>query len=74
MAKDDRFEMDGTVIEVLRGTKFRVRLENGHECICTLSGKLRQNYIKIITGDSVTIDLSVSDPKLEHGRIIYRKK
>ena len=72
---DDRFEMDGTVIEVMRGTKFRVKLDdNGAECICTLSGRLRQNYIRILNGDHVTVDLSVKDPKLEHGRIVWRDK
>lgn len=75
MAKqDDRFEMEGKVIETLRGTKFRVQLENGHVCTCTLSGKLRQNYIRIIPGDIVTVDLSINDPKLENGRIIWRTK
>lgn len=75
MAKEnDRFELEGKVIEALPGTKFRVQLENGHTCICTLSGKLRQNYIRIIPGDNVTIDLSINDPKLEHGRIIWRTK
>ena len=75
MAKqNDRFEMEGKVIENLRGTKFRVELENGHVCVCTLSGKLRQNYIKIIPGDNVTVDLSINDPNLENGRIIWRTK
>ena len=72
--QDDRFEMDGVVIDVLPGTKFRVQLDNGHVCTCTLSGKLRQNYIKIIRGDHVTIDLSSSDPGLQNGRIIWRNK
>lgn len=76
MAKqNDRFEVEGVVTEALPGTKFRVKLlENGHECICTLSGKLRQNYIRIIPGDNVTIDLSVNDPNLQNGRIIWRNK
>lgn len=71
---DDRFEMEGEVIDVLPGTKFKVKLENGHECICTLSGKLRVNYIRILRGDKVTVDLSVNDPELKHGRIIWRAK
>lgn len=71
---DDRFEMEGEVIDVLPGTKFKVKLENGHECICTLSGKLRMNYIRILKGDKVTIDLSANDPELSHGRIIWRSK
>lgn len=75
MAKDnDRFEMEGTVIDRLPGTKFKVQLENGHVCTCTLSGKLRQNFIKIIEGDNVTIDLSTKDPTLSNGRIIWRTK
>ena len=72
---DDRFEMEGEVIDLLPGSKFKVRiLENGHTCICTLSGKLRQNYIRIIRGDRVTVDLSISDPTLQNGRIIWRNK
>lgn len=75
MAKEnDRFEMEGTVIDRLPGTKFKVQLENGHVCTCTLSGKLRQNFIRIIEGDKVTVDLSIHDPKLENGRIIWRSK
>lgn len=74
MSKSDRFEMEGTVIDTLPGAKFKVQLENGHVCTCTLSGKIRMNYIKIINGDSVTVDLSINDPKLENGRIIYRNK
>lgn len=75
MAKnDDRFEIEGIVIDTLPGTKFKVQLENGHVCTCTLSGKLRQNYIRILKGDSVTVDLSINDPKLENGRIIWRNK
>lgn len=70
----DRFEMDGVVTEALRGSKFLVKLENGHEITCTLSGKLRQNYIRILRGDKVTVDISAQDPNLEHGRIIWRSK
>lgn len=73
MAKD-RFEANGVVIDVLPSTKFKVRLENGHECTCTLSGKLRQAFIKILKGDSVTVDLSINDPGLKNGRIIWRNK
>lgn len=74
MKQDERIQMEGTVEEVLRGTTFKVRLENGHLCTCKLSGKLRQNYIRIIKGDKVTIDLSISDPGLQNGRIIWRDK
>lgn len=73
MAKD-RFEMEGKVVNCLPGAKFEVELENGHKCICTLSGKIRTNYIKIINGDKVTVDLSVNDPELKNGRIIWRSK
>lgn len=75
MAKQDsRFEMNGEVVDNLPGAKFKVLLENGHTCVCTISGKLRQNNIRIIKGDSVIIDLSIDDPNLEHGRIIWRNK
>lgn len=74
MASPDRFEIKGEVIDVLKGAKFKVRLENGHVCTCNLSGKMRLNSIKIVKGDNVTVDLSVLDPNLENGRIIYRNK
>ena len=74
MADASRFEMEGTVVDIIRGGKFIVELENGHMCTCTLSGKLRTNYIKIIRGDSVRVDISTADPKLENGRIIWRNK
>lgn len=70
----DRFEVEGIVVDCLPGAKFKVELENGHECICTISGKLRQNYIRIIKGDKVTVDLSTNDPQLKNGRIIWRNK
>jgi translation initiation factor IF-1 len=68
----DRFEMEGVVKEALKGAKFLVELENGHQITCTLSGKLRQNYIRILRGDKVTVDLSPFD--LDNGRIIWREK
>jgi len=68
----DRFEMEGVVKEALKGAKFLVELENGHQITCTLSGKLRQNYIRILRGDKVTVDLSPFD--LNNGRIIWREK
>lgn len=73
MSKADRFEVDGIVIDRLPGTKFKVQLDNGHVCICTLAGKLRLNNIRILEGDKVTIDLSATDP-FGAGRIIYRNK
>ena len=73
MSKAGRFEVEGVVIDVLPGSKFKVQLENGHVCTCTLSGKIRTNYIKIIKGDNVTIDLPIQgDSSLSNGRIIYR--
>jgi len=70
----DRFEMEGTVTETLKGSKFLVMLENGKEITCSLGGKLRQNYIRIIKGDKVTVDISTADPGLQNGRIIWRNK
>ena len=70
MAKEDTIEMNGTVIELLRNTTFRVRLENGHEIIAHISGKMRKHYIKILNGDSVTVEMTPYD--LTKGRIIFR--
>ena len=69
--KESAIEFDGVVIEVLPGGKFKVQLENGHIVIAHVSGKIRMNYIKILTGDTVTVELSPYD--LTHGRITYRK-
>lgn len=74
MSKEDRFEIEGEVIDLLKGAKFKVKLINGYICTCTLSGKLRMNSIRILKGDKVTVDFSISDPKLENGRIIWREK
>jgi len=71
MAKDDTIEVEGKVIEVLPGGKFKVELENKHTVIAHVSGKIRMNYIRILTGDTVTVELSTYD--LTHGRITYRK-
>lgn len=71
MAKDDTIEVTGKVVEVLPGGKFRVELENKHTVIAHVSGKIRMNYIRILTGDTVTVELSTYD--LTHGRITYRK-
>ena len=71
MAKDV-IEMAGTVTEVLPDTHFRVRLENGHELLCYISGRMRKNYIRILDGDRVTVELSPYD--LRRGRITYRFK
>ena len=72
MAKDDVIEVEGTVIETLPTAMFKVELENGHEILAHVSGKIRMNYIRILPGDKVTIELSPYD--LTRGRITYRFK
>lgn len=72
MAKDDVIEAEGTVVEVLRNAQFKVKLSNGHVITAYISGKLRMNYIKIMEGDKVTIEMSPYD--LTKGRIIWRSK
>ena len=72
MAKDDIIELEGTVVEALPGTKFKVELENGHTILAHISGKMRMHYIKILPGDKVTVELSVY--YLNQGRITYRFK
>lgn len=71
MAKD-AIEMQGTVTEVLPDTNFRVELENGHGVLAYISGRMRKNYIRILEGDRVTVELSPYD--LSRGRITYRFK
>jgi translation initiation factor IF-1 len=68
----DAIQMMGTVSEVLPNTTFRVKLENGHEVLAYVSGKMRKNYIRILQGDRVAVDLSPYD--LTRGRITYRYK
>ncbi|KAA0258451.1 translation initiation factor IF-1 [Deferribacter autotrophicus] len=70
--KGDVIEVMGTVVEALPNAMFKVKLENGHIVLAHLSGKMRMNYIRILPGDKVTIELSVYD--LTRGRIIYRHK
>jgi translation initiation factor IF-1 len=70
--KEDKIEMEGTVIEALPGTQFRVRLDNDHEILAYLSGKMRKYYIRILLGDRVRVELSPYD--LTRGRVIYRYK
>ncbi|NLO64014.1 MAG: translation initiation factor IF-1 [Clostridiales bacterium] len=72
MSKEDTIEVEGTVIEVLPGTTFKVRLTNGHVITAHLSGKMRMHYVKVCEGDSVRIAISPYD--LNKGRIIYRNK
>ena len=72
MAKTDVIEIEGTVLEKLPNAMFKVELENGHQVLAHISGKLRMNFIRIIPGDKVTIELSPYD--LSKGRIIWRDK
>ncbi len=72
MAKEDHIEMTGTVIDTLPNTKFRVELENGHLITAHISGRMRKNYIRILTGDTVKVELTPYD--LTKGRITFRDK
>lgn len=74
MAKeeDSKITVDGTIIEALPGTQFRVRLDNGHELLAYLSGKMRKFYIRILLGDRVRVELSPYD--LTRGRIVFRQR
>ena len=72
MAKDDVIEFEGTVIEALPNANFKVKLPNGHIVTAQISGKLRMNYIWILPGDKVTVEVSVYD--LSKGRITWRSK
>ncbi|MAJ51303.1 MAG: translation initiation factor IF-1 [Cytophagales bacterium] len=72
MAKQASIEQDGTIVEALSNAMFRVELENGHEVIAHISGKMRMFYIKILPGDRVKMEMSPYD--LSKGRIVYRYK
>ena len=72
MAKEEPIQMAGDVIEALPNAMFRVKLENEHEITCHVSGKIRMNYIRILPGDKVTVEMSPYD--LTKGRITYRTK
>ena len=73
MAKvDDKIQVEGMVIEALPGTQFKVRLDNDHEVLAYLSGKMRKYYIRILLGDRVRVEMSPYD--LTRGRIVYRHK
>lgn len=72
MAKDDVIEMEGTVLETLPNTMFRVQLENGHVITAHISGRMRKHYIRILTGDKVKVEMTPYD--LTKGRITYRMK
>lgn len=72
MAKEENIEMEGKVLDTLPNTMFRVELENGHVITAHISGKMRKNYIRILTGDQVKVEMTPYD--LTKGRIIYRGK
>ena len=72
MAKEENIEMEGTVIDTLPNTMFRVELENGHIVTAHISGKMRKHYIRILTGDKVTVQLTPYD--LSKGRIVFRSR
>ena len=72
MGKEEKIQVEGTVIEALPGTQFRVQLDNGHEVLAYLSGKMRRYYIRILLGDRVKLEVSPYD--LTRGRITYRQK
>jgi translation initiation factor IF-1 len=73
MAKEEgKIQVEGQIIEALPGTQFRVRLDNGHEVLAYLSGKMRKYYIRILLGDRVRVEMSPYD--LTRGRIVYRQR
>ncbi|MFZ2619399.1 MAG: translation initiation factor IF-1 [Alphaproteobacteria bacterium] len=72
MSKNDVIELEGVVAEMLPNTLFRVKLENGHEVLCHISGKMRQNNIRILEGDKVTVEMTPYD--LTKGRIKFRHR
>ena len=72
MAKEEAIQMDGVVVDTLPNTTFKVELENGHVVTAHISGKMRKHYIRILTGDTVTVELTPYD--LTKGRISYRER
>lgn len=72
MAKDDVIQFEGEVTDALPNTMFRVKLENGHVVLCHISGKMRMNYIRILPGDKVTVEMTPYD--LNKARIVFRAK
>ncbi len=72
MSKQPLIKQDGTIVEALSNAMFRVKLENGHEILATISGKMRMHYIRILPGDKVGVEMSPYD--LSRGRIIFRYK
>lgn len=71
VAKEDKIQVDGEVLDALPNAMFKVKLDNGHEILAQISGKMRMHYIRILPGDKVTVDISPYD--LTRGRIIYRQ-
>ena len=72
MAREDHIEMEGVIVDTLPNTMFRVELENGHVVTAHISGKMRKNYIRILTGYKVKVELTPYD--LSKGRIVYRSR
>ena len=72
MAKEESIQMEGKVVETLPNTTFRVQLDNGHVVLAHISGRMRKHYIRILTGDRVTVELTPYD--LTKGRIVFRGK
>ena len=72
MAKEEKIRMEGTIVKALPGTQFSVELENGHEILAYLAGKMRKYYIRVLLGDRVTVEMSTYD--LTRGRSVYRHK
>ncbi len=72
MAKEEAIEVEGTVVEALANTQFRVKLENGHIVLAHVAGKMRKNFIRIVPGDHVKVEVSPYD--LTRGRITYRER
>ncbi len=70
--EEDKIQVDGLVVEALPGTQFRVKLDNGHEILAYLAGRMRKYYIRILLGDRVRVEMSPYD--LTRGRIVYRAK
>ena len=72
MAKEEAIEVEGTVTEALANTQFRVQIEGGHEVLAHVAGKMRKNFIRIVPGDRVKVEVSPYD--LKRGRIVYRER
>lgn len=72
MAKEEAIEVNGKVVEALANTQFRVELENGHQVLAHVAGKMRKHFIRIVPGDRVTVEVSPYD--LNRGRIVYRER